>query len=271
MSWIRGIDVSQFQGKRIPWLDVKAMGVDFAYMRCHHGNDHGPDPHFAENVRGARGAGVRIGAYCVAFPLPHLRPIDQVRLWQSSLVVDGNPVGELRGELPVAIDLEWPPPHEWDKWKCSADQIVDWTLDCLAAWSNRPIVYSYPHFLNYLAKAKNAKMLAAYELWIAGGPQYKDGSGVVPNDDARPPKTAIWGDDWTIWQHDGDGGARLPHGVDADFNVYNGDADDLAAFCGEIAVSLESDAPPVNSDQTRSLLLDFELGEYRRRRDCGFG
>jgi GH25 family lysozyme M1 (1,4-beta-N-acetylmuramidase) len=267
MSWVRGIDVSQFQGRRLPWTELKAMGIEFAYVRCHHGNDHAPDPVFGENVRAARGAGVRVGAYCVPFPLPHLRPADQVALWQDSLTVDGDRVGSLIGELPVAIDIEWPPPHEWPKWKCDATQITEWALDCLALWDNRPIVYSYPFFIQALAASRQSVELAKYELWIAGGPQYQNGNGRLPGSSEAPPRTAIWTDRWKIWQYDGDGGARMPNGIDADFNVFNGTIEDLDTFCGRVPVSLESDRPPPSPDSMRSLLLDFEIRDYRKRRE----
>jgi lysozyme len=58
---IRGIDVSHHQG-RIDWAKVAADDVAFVYMKASEGGDH-RDRRFVENWRGARAAGLDIGAY----------------------------------------------------------------------------------------------------------------------------------------------------------------------------------------------------------------
>lgn len=234
LAAVRGADVSPVQG-RVPWKAVSAF-LAFAFARCHVGNNAWTDPTFVQNVQGMFDAGIIPGAYLFQFPLPHLRPIDQVILFEKSAKFAGRLLGEGPGELPPALDLEWPAPHEWAKWGCTADQIVEFALLTLAAmessWGVLPVVYSYPYFLQAISKAKRYSELKKYPLWIAGGSQYLNGDGHVPDLAVeRPPTVPGWGENWLFWQHDGNGGGRLPNGVDVDFNVFRHDLATLKAFC----------------------------------------
>lgn len=56
-----GVDVSHHQGA-IDWQRVGADGISFAYLKASEGTGF-TDPRFADNVRGAHGAGVRAGGY----------------------------------------------------------------------------------------------------------------------------------------------------------------------------------------------------------------
>lgn len=58
---VRGIDVSHHQ-RAIGWRQVKASGVDFAYLKASEGGDH-RDRTFAANAQAAAQAGLPVGAY----------------------------------------------------------------------------------------------------------------------------------------------------------------------------------------------------------------
>lgn len=58
---LRGVDVSHYQGT-IDWPAVSRDNVSFAYVKATEGVD-GRDARFARNWRGARQAGIRVGAY----------------------------------------------------------------------------------------------------------------------------------------------------------------------------------------------------------------
>src|SRR5579864_9557685 len=100
---LRGLDVSAAQG-RVDWGCVAGMGCRFAIIKCKQGND-GIDPRFAENVAGAKAAGLLVGAYHFAYPLPKLDPRAQARAF-----FEASSLGNRAGELPPALDLEWPAP-----------------------------------------------------------------------------------------------------------------------------------------------------------------
>src|SRR3546814_10025509 len=56
-----GIDVSHHQGA-IDWERVAADGVEFAYLKATEGGGFS-DPRFVSNARGAKAAGIKVGAY----------------------------------------------------------------------------------------------------------------------------------------------------------------------------------------------------------------
>ncbi len=60
---VLGIDVSSDQKfiSAADWQTIANTGVGFVYIRAGVGND-APDSHFANNVAGARAAGIVVGA-----------------------------------------------------------------------------------------------------------------------------------------------------------------------------------------------------------------
>ncbi len=213
---IRGIDASAIQGA----LDIRALdaaGCKFLIHKCKQGND-GRDPLFDRNVGAAKSKGWAVGAYHFLYPLPHLDPVTQAEGFFKA-----SSLGSADGELPPALDLEWPDPDAgFTKWVCTPAQVCDWARRCAERvtelYGRRPMIYTYPYFAAKLRHGGDMSWLAEYPLWIAsyGGPE--------------PAIPAPWST-WSVWQYDGNGGARMPNGGDADFNWFNGDEFDLAAFC----------------------------------------
>ncbi|HEY2515691.1 MAG TPA: glycoside hydrolase family 25 protein [Polyangiaceae bacterium] len=232
---IRGIDVSSIQGK-IDWPKVAASGVRFVMRKCGNGNN-APDPGFADDVAGARAAGLAVGAYHVGFPLPSAPEhpgrdaADQAKAHFAAC----KGLGSQAGELPPALDLEWPVPGtpEWAKYGCTPDQVRAWAIAYLEAaetlWGRLPIVYDgFPIYWQQIGGASEPRF-GRYPLWVVNYPeQYK---GAIPPDGASPPIPGPWSA-WTLWQHSG-GGQRLPSGAAVDGNVFCGDEE---AFAGLLAV-----------------------------------
>lgn len=61
VSHARGIDVSRWQGS-IDWKQVREAGISFVFIKASQGSSL-EDPKFAENVQGAKAAGLLVGAY----------------------------------------------------------------------------------------------------------------------------------------------------------------------------------------------------------------
>lgn len=294
---IFGVDVSAIQGV-VPWqtLAANAQAIRFAYLRCKVGNDPGRDSRFVANALGAAAAGILPGAYCFAYPLPHLKPEDQVSgFMEASLIPDvgyyangSHHLGDNIGELPMALDLEWPPPEGlkkpdgtvgkgWREWGCDARQILRWSLAALADMRERlgyePVVYTYPHFMKRIAEGVTADELAElaqYPLWIAGGKFYEAGNaGAFPIEGDKPPIPKPWGDH-KIWQFDGNGGLRLPgSGADADFNAFNGTLEELRKFA-ELPEGVASMAPPPMLDAiavANRHIVEEDIRAYRAERE----
>ncbi len=121
---LHGLDVSAVQGV-VPWSQL-TTDYHFVVIKAQQGND-GLDPYFFKNVAGAKAAGLITGGYHFAYPLPHLDPREQARMFFARCKEHGTNVGE----LPPFLDLEWPAVQDWAKWKCTAQQISDWARDCL--------------------------------------------------------------------------------------------------------------------------------------------
>lgn len=93
---LRGIDVSHHQG-RIDWRRVAADDVAFAIIKATEGGDHVDDA-FAENLRGARAAGLVVGAY-------HFFTFCRPGADQAKNFISQVPLGEQL--LPPVVDIEF--------------------------------------------------------------------------------------------------------------------------------------------------------------------
>lgn len=220
---IKGLDVSAVQGK-VPWKALYASGHLFGIAKCQEGNK-GKDPQFESNINAMKDAGIIPQAYHFLYPLPHLDPVKQAEGFFAA-----SPCGSHVGELPPMLDVEWPAPEEWAKWGCTGPQIALFTKACLERMTElfgcKPVVYVYPWFVEALRRSgADLSFLADY--WLNMADYHLVGKEIVEGQ--SPVVPAPW-TTWTFWQHDGNGGLKLPNGVDSDFCVFNGSLDDLLAL-----------------------------------------
>lgn len=228
---LRGADVSFLQGE-IDWKPVATEGLRFAIVKGAEGNKPTVDPRFTENVLGVKTAGMVAGAYNFAYPLSHIDPVENAKL-HFNLTDD---LGSNPDELPPALDLEWPPPDEWQKWDCSPSQIRAWALAYLdtasSLWGCSPTLYTYPDFWMRVG-GPSEQAFASYNLWIAS---YQHPSS-WPDDTMRPFTFGPWGSNGTkLWQTSGGSFYKLPNGVPCDTDVFIGSDDDLKTFCARTLV-----------------------------------
>jgi GH25 family lysozyme M1 (1,4-beta-N-acetylmuramidase) len=222
---LRGLDVSSAQGI-VDWASVKAAGYSFAYAKCATGNETRPDPQAAANLRGAKAAGLYVGCYNFAFPLPPAvgrvarDPVAQAELHYGFARDAGFTEP---GCLPPVLDLEWPEPPDWPQWLCTKSQIAQWGLDYLARardlWGVELVFYSYPYFWKELAPV--ATDYARSPLWWA------DYVGSVEPKVGGPSVPVPWSS-WAFWQWSGGRQGQtvthtLPNGVPVDGDLFNGD------------------------------------------------
>ena len=241
---ILGVDVWSGYGK-IDWQRVAAAGVRFAIIKCTEGNESGRnDKRFAENVIGAREAGIYVGSYHFGYPLPEApgkigrSPEEQARrAW-----VDSGQLGARPGEIPPAFDAEWPAVGEWGKWGVTAASISEWChrycVEIERISGRKPILYTYPFWWRSVAATASVAWAKDYPLWIAS---YKDTSEWMPRAATTPHAVPPWDDDWTFWQFSADGSPIAIPGIPAspiDRNVFRGDLDALRRLAG-----IEPDAP----------------------------
>jgi lysozyme len=227
---IPGIDTSSAQGK-VDWAKVKATGVHFLIRECGYGNE-GADLGWLEDVTAARAAGLVVGVYHFAFPLPadgphpNRDPRDQARHHFDLC----GALGRAAGDLPPCLDLEWPVDGSWARWGCSAAQIRRWALDYLECarelYEVTPLLYTYPDFWRQIAGATEPAF-AQYPLWLAS---YA----------AVPAALGPWAG-WSVWQHSDHG---TVDGIDplVDLDWIAGE-DELAALLARPATCPTDPAP----------------------------
>lgn len=97
-----GIDVSKWN-KEIDWDKVKKAGVDFAIIRCgYRGSVTGSlveDPYFAQNIKGATAAGIKVGVYFFTQAVNEVEAVEE-----ASMVI--SLIRDYELDYPVFIDTE---------------------------------------------------------------------------------------------------------------------------------------------------------------------
>lgn len=193
---LKGIDVSHHNGT-IDWKQVKASGVEFAFLKASEGIDF-VDETFATNRKGAREVGITVGYY--HYMRPNDTVADQVKLFVST-------VGKLELDAMRPV-LDCEDPRIWKPYsiKERVKMIVEWCRAVKKALGANPMLYGSPSFFEEILG--NAPELAEFDLWIAN---YNVEQPIVPK-----PWT-----EWTFWQHSEKG--KVP-GIDTgtDLNWYNG-------------------------------------------------
>lgn len=101
-SGTMGIDVSKWNGK-IDWEAVKNSGVSYVIIRCgYRGSSQGmliEDPKFAENIKGASNAGLKVGVYFFT------QAVDEVEaVYEASYVLEK--IKNYKISYPVFLDVE---------------------------------------------------------------------------------------------------------------------------------------------------------------------
>lgn len=175
-----GIDVSLYQ-KVINWHQVKAAGVDFAYIKATQGNNI-TDPRFAANWVAAKSAGIQRGAYHFF----KFGAMGQAAYFLRALVSD-------RGELSPAVDVE-------DETAPPDLAGLKLFIDALTEQGLKPIIYTGAWFWNARRWGGPVPWAHDYDLWAAWYPATP--APTIPSDWAT----------WRIWQYgqgrcDGVGGS----------------------------------------------------------------
>jgi lysozyme len=200
---LTGIDVSHHQGP-IDWPKVKQAGHAFVFCKATEGDSH-LDPKFLANVKGAREAGLLVGAY--HFAKPAGGPEDARRQAEHVTAVLAR-VGGV--DLPPVLDIE-----------DGQGRLGGWALHFLTRVEQIerriPVLYSYVPFVR--EHLVDTPALARFPLWIA---RYHTGTspGSVP-----PWKS------WTFWQHSSSGKVD-GIGGNVDLNRFNGSEAQLRALAG---------------------------------------
>ena len=198
---VRGVDVSSYQGE-IDWPVLAGQDIDFAYVKATEGSGF-VDSRFAENLRGARDAGLLVGAY-------HFFSFESPGRSQAEQVIATVPAD--RGLLPVAVDVEhygtfFRDPPDADKVRAELEVLVATLRE---HYGVEPVIYATQ---------------AAYSRYVAGG--FPD-TPLWIRAVYLPPRVSD-GRDWTFWQYSHRDRLDGYDGEESfiDMNVFWGDLADL--------------------------------------------
>ena len=95
-AFAMGMDVAKYQGT-IDWQEAYRAGVRFAFIKA--GSSQGVDPYFAENMRGAKAAGIKTGVYLYSYASSVAEAYSEAVLMISWL-------DDYEIDFPVAYDVE---------------------------------------------------------------------------------------------------------------------------------------------------------------------
>jgi lysozyme len=195
-----GIDVSKWQGP-IDWGRIRGAGVSFVYVKATEGIGH-IDPLFEVDYKGAKTAGLLVGAY-------HFYRPQALALIQATHFL--NAIRGLSLDLPPALDLEV---LDREPGAAVRGNAARWLEYVEARWGKRPLLYTYAAFAseNHLGAE-----LGAYPLWLA---DYRE----VPH------LPEGW-ERWWAWQRSGKGHVS-GIGGDVDLDIFGGRLEDLKALAG---------------------------------------
>ncbi|MDQ3551575.1 MAG: glycoside hydrolase family 25 protein [Bacteroidota bacterium] len=198
---IHGIDVSHYQ-QRIQWKAVKKMEVagikiDFAFIKATEGLKR-VDPHFKNNWRRSKEAGVTRGAY--HFFIASKDGLKQAGNFLKAVKLE-------RGDLPPVLDVE----QTFGVSSAVLRKEVKIWLDAVENYYKvKPIIYTGADFYKRHLRGH----FDDYPLWVAHYLQ------------PHQPRISR---NWSFWQHSERGKVN---GIlsKVDFNVFNGDSTQFHAL-----------------------------------------
>ncbi|NVN93713.1 MAG: glycoside hydrolase family 25 protein [Bacteroidetes bacterium] len=200
---VHGIDVSRYQDY-IDWKEVKKMKVDsikisFAFIKATEGKCR-IDRFFSINWENAKKNQIIRGAY--HFYRPQVSSKLQAENFISNVKLE-------KGDLPPVLDIETlVTGYQVDN---TIRGIKNWLKVIEKAYHVKPIIYTNIDFYNnYLTD----EGLGDYPLWIAHYYQEKVRLNQI----------------WYFWQHNDKGKVNGIKG-EVDFNVFNGNMEDLQELC----------------------------------------
>ncbi len=180
-----GIDISEFQGT-IDWAAVKNDGITFAFIRCG-GRGWGSsgkiyeDTRFAENVRNARAAGIKVGAYFFSQALDPYEALEEASMTLSK-------VNSVSLDLPVVLDWETGSGYRTeDLYGQDFANVITAFCSTISQNGYTPCVYLNTSDINNRLGSYSGEILSKYKLWYAYPYAcYSDGSFYQAGDTIPP-------------------------------------------------------------------------------------
>jgi lysozyme len=161
--------------------------------------------------------------------------LDCERLWTTRMIG--------KGKRAKKVTIEVPKPSN----KVYKAQIKSWAKHVSKVYGKKPLLYTSPDFLKYLAP--DEELIELFDLWLA---QWTYG-GATPSPTAWPM--------WTIWQYNGDIPLPGQEGV-FDVNYFDGTLSEMRQWAGLTVVPEPPIIiPPSTSLESRVSTLEHRVAE----------
>ena len=208
---VKGIDV----GDDIDWSQVYSAGYRFAFVKATEGIDWAKTG-FEKRVEDARNAGLLVGVYHFARPVPNK---DKAKEEAESFVrLAGSYLTE--GYLRPALDVEDSDYYGEYPETLGKESLAQWIktwMDTVEARTGvKPILYMNPYLFQFLSDSSIANQ---YDIWVVDFRDTEPTAGDSPD-------TKGW-NTWAFWQYKWN--VNLAGGV-ADLDLFNGDMSKLHTF-----------------------------------------
>ena len=208
-NFIKGIDVSRWQGIQINWNKIKNAGYQFAFIKVTDGSAY--KQVFIDGAKiqanGAATAGLKIGYYHFAHPAGSPAAQDDAQM-EADFFINTLKTGFPKSHFPPVLDFED------EHILLNRGDAVNWVI----AFADK-IKTVYPELIFYTYKSyadthfSSNHQLGILPLWIAGYPRNVDFNKPTP----IPRGWASW----QIWQYSDKG--TVPGIAKVDLNIMSKD------------------------------------------------
>lgn len=225
-----GVDVSHWQGKKLPWAEMRELGLEWVVAKAWHGR--GALSTDDVQLEEARAKNFLTGRYAWLLPKDSIK--DQIDSYDA-------PANDC---LPLTLDWEEPNvPFKGQPLVALLEEAIERVSDKTGA---RPIIYTGEWYWADHCGGLDSQIVAECPLWHAAYPRLAAASGIRYRDAANeacsgtaPRIPRPWRDRGLVpafWQFDGDKGLMLPS------SRSNGDTGLILPSGGDVDVNMASRA-----------------------------
>lgn len=161
---MKGIDISAYQ-RNVEFKKVKASGIDFAIIRAGYGSFVGQmDKCFLSHVKGAKAAGLHVGAYWFVYAINEAEAHQNARAFIAAL-------DRVKGliDFPVAVDFEGDSTAYMRRMGARPNKRINTNICKIIAQEVQAAGYKVMMYLNpdYIINHVFYNELKQYDLWLA--------------------------------------------------------------------------------------------------------
>jgi GH25 family lysozyme M1 (1,4-beta-N-acetylmuramidase) len=222
-----GTDLARFQGQKVPFDDLVDKGCRFFYTKATHG-ELVVDPTFWTHWADL--------AELLARRVQRLRRAPYMWLDPGDAVLQVEALARVLDRVQWDPSADWQPAIDFEDPRFTPDMArrsIEMAVSRGITLFGKVTIYTGRWFWRENVGDSDSELCASCALWFAQYPKpwkglptdYVDAVRALPPPAERPLPWQIRNIDPIVYQFDGNGGLKLPNGVDADFDCLRDDCD----------------------------------------------